>query len=66
MKKVPETVCCSRCGDEIPAEELVQSLDKLCVFCSNMRLEARQTAQNQRQRLKAHTVSIYSVPVSPQ
>jgi ribosomal protein L18 len=64
MRKVPETVCCSRCGDEIGAEELMQSLDRLCVFCSNMHLEAQQITQSQRH--KAHKASLHSVAVSQQ
>lgn len=66
MKKVPKTICCARCGDEIAVDESAQPFDHLCVFCCNMRLEARQIAKNQRQRLKLHSASIYSVPVSSQ
>jgi len=66
MKTVPKSLCCSRCGDLIPAGDLVYSLDRLCAVCSNMRLDAQQIIQSQRQRIKARSTLFHSVPVSQQ
>lgn len=65
MKKVPKTVCCSRCGDEIAPEELVYCLDHLCALCSNMRLEAQEIARMQHQRRNSYP-PIHSVPINQQ
>ncbi|MCQ8129486.1 hypothetical protein [Methylomonas rivi] len=45
MKKVRNIVYCSRCGDEIPAEELALLTGNTCALCSHMQQEARQIRQ---------------------
>ncbi|MCK9606969.1 MAG: hypothetical protein M0R33_11050 [Methylomonas sp.] len=64
MKKVRKIVYCSRCGDEISAEELALLSGTTCALCSHMQQEARQIHQEKRKsaiRLPLlHTVSIIS------
>lgn len=66
MKKVSATVCCSRCGDMMAAEELALSPDGLCALCSNMHLEAREVIRSRRGIGKAKSLSLQPVSVKPQ
>jgi len=59
MKKVLKQVCCSRCGEFIPPEELALLQGSLCAICDHMRLEAEQIwhdRHNGKKKLKPNTL----------
>lgn len=64
MKKVRKIVYCSRCGDEISAEELALAPGTTCALCSHMQYEAREIRQQKRKRVAAvlplHPVAVNS------
>jgi RNA polymerase-binding transcription factor DksA len=64
MKKVRKIVYCSRCGDEISAEELALVPGTTCALCSHMQYEAREIRQSKHKAvpsaLPLHTVAVNS------
>lgn len=43
MKMPQKSVHCSRCGDELSADEISQLEGSICAFCDHIRTEAQQT-----------------------
>lgn len=64
MKKVRKIIYCSRCGDEISAEELALVPGTTCALCSHMQYEAREIRQSKRKAvpsaLPLHTIAVNS------
>lgn len=48
MKKAPEVMHCSRCGDTIPLEEQALLQGSECAFCAEIRLEAEEIRADRR------------------
>lgn len=65
MKKVPKTVYCSRCGDEIAVEELPLAAGTTCALCSNMQLEAQQILHEKRKQRRPELSLVYSLSIKP-
>lgn len=53
MKTVYKRVFCSRCGDEISAEELAMLSGPTCALCAHMQFEALQIWADKHE-MKAH------------
>ncbi len=49
MERVHKAIYCSRCGDEIPEEELQFSSGSICALCAHMRQEALEVFAKKRQ-----------------
>lgn len=62
MKKVRKMGYCSRCGDEMPDEELTLLTGATCALCNHMQHEALQVRQEQSESAVSlpllHTVSV--------
>ncbi len=57
MKMPQKSVCCSRRGDELSADETSQLECLLCAFCDNLRAEALQIHKHRAANSKTNVVN---------
>lgn len=58
MKKVPEDMNCSRCGDSIPLEERTLLQGSECAFCNEIRLEAEEIRVDRQSHSNQPTLAL--------
>jgi RNA polymerase-binding transcription factor DksA len=66
MKKVRKPRYCSRCGEEIAADELASLPSTTCALCCNMQLEAAQIHQEKRHAAPAGLPLLHLAIIRPQ
>lgn len=66
MKTLQQFVYCSRCGDELSADEIPQMGEPLCAFCDNMRIEALHIHEQVQMNDKPNTVTKLRIIGNPE
>ncbi|MGZ4960255.1 MAG: hypothetical protein ACXV7J_13460 [Methylomonas sp.] len=56
MKTPKKSLYCSRCGDELSADEIRQIGGSICAFCDNIRAEALQMHELRRSKSKRKAI----------